>query len=188
VKRAVVVGMLCLGLTAGAGAAVLAASDHAGAGRSYSATFHDAFVSGDPAREVHRGTFVVRITKGSTKLSRLVIAVAAKLGLRDVLKGSYVAVLDAPDGSDTESGTALVRPSAHGVGTLCVTFTATYDQQSNATATWKTAGGTGEVAALHASGTLKAGAPLTTASGTGSARLGARVRPSHDCAALASEH
>lgn len=187
-QRALIVGIVC-GVTAlGTGAAVLGAPDHAGSTRSYTATFRDAYLSGDPTHELHHGTFKITITKGSTKLSRLVLALAAKLGLRDVLKGSYVAVLDAPDNSDTESGTALVRPTAHGVGTLCVTFIATYDQQSNATASWKSAGGTGQAAALRASGKVKAGVPLTAVSGTGTVRLGTRARPSAGCAALASQH
>jgi hypothetical protein len=175
--RIVVGGVLCLVVTFAAGAAI-ASSGHETYTSSYKATFHDGYVSGDPTNEIHHGTYALTISKKS----------ATGLAISGLLKGSYVAVLNAPQNSDSLSGTALIRPTAKSAGTLCVTFTASFDQQSNATATLKTAGGTGKAAALHATAKGRAGVPLTAGTGSIVAHLGAKTHPSSACAALASQH
>jgi hypothetical protein len=176
-KRLVAGGGVGLMLALAATVAV-ASSGHETYKSAYGATFHDAYVSGSPTSEIHHGTYKLTISKGSSK----------GLGLSALLKGTYVAVLDAPQNSDSVTGTALIRPTAKSAGTLCITFTASFDQQSNATATLKTAGGTGKAAALHATAKGKAGVPLTSASGSVTAHLGAKAHPSSACAALASQH
>ncbi len=184
----VLIAAVCLAVALGAATVVRGAADHASPSRSYTATFHDAYVSGEPTHELHRGTFKITITKGSTALSRIALAVAAKLGLKDVLKGSYVAYVDAPDNSDAESGTVLIRPTVRSVGTACMTFTGTFDDQSNIVATWKSAGGTGMAATLHGSGKVKSGVPLVAATGTGTVRLGPAAHMRGDCTALVAQH
>jgi hypothetical protein len=161
-----------------AAAVAIASSRHETYKSAYGATFHDTYVSGGPTSEIHHGTYKLTISKGSSK----------GLGLSALLKGTYVAVLDAPQNSDDVTGTALIRPTVKAAGTLCVTFTASFDQQSNATATLKTAGGTGKGAALHATAKGKTGVPLSSATGSVTAYLGARTHPSSACAALASQH
>jgi hypothetical protein len=77
---ALIFGLVAV-LAPAAGAVVFGAASHKSSKSSYKATFHDAYVSGDPTAEIHHGTYKFTIAKGSTKLRRLgfVAAIAAKL-------------------------------------------------------------------------------------------------------------